>query len=251
MKGKLNIKYISIVTVLMAIGILAVWNSTRDSQWKRDLKLVADLNEIYIFPYINGNDYLTDESEIAHKQALEASKEKMYIFMSLLKNPDRVYRKYRDSLQEIFGNIRKIEGDEEDYVIEIWRWEGEKRLFVGLEEVEKYSYFVRTETEGRVQVQCIQFVGINIYSTYHLIGDAENEYLVLTGRVSGKLYGPGLAIEIWQETDGIYIPVEMKQKRDITGAEVRYEGVDDGLGSYIFYETVGTDAYSFNNTMLI
>lgn len=215
------------------------------------LQKVKILNEEYINQAAE-NNYDSEETEIVlRKRAMEASKQKLILFQALLNEPDKVYSKYSGELPEIYGNVRKIENNQENTHIEVWECAGEGRLFVGLDSpYQKYSYFIRYSEGDNVSVQCLQYVDVVEYTECYLLEEQENKYLVLIGG-RPEMSGKKLVVEAWQVQEQVFIPIEV---RHIYGwsdkLSVEYEGADDELGTYFFRESNGMDVYSFNNTIL-
>lgn len=218
--------------------------------WKQSLRTVERLNEEYIASYFNADDYEYETDVTLRKRALEASKQKLIIFQSLLQQNNIFYSQYKDALTETFGNVYQVDSKTESKGIELWECCSESSLYIGLDNQHiRYSYFLRDSTSRSVQVQCLQYAGMSIYSEYYVLEYGEYEYLVLNGYVP-QIGAVKNGIEIWQKVDGIYVPVEFSHEKNIADIEFEYEGADDNLGEYFFREAEGTDLYSFNNVIM-
>lgn len=242
-----------IIWLLMAgmLIFLATRRNLADEQWKLILQKVRILNEEYINQTAE-NNYDSEEIEmVLRKQAMEASKQKLILFQALLNETDKVYSEYSGAMVEIYGNIKKIENNQENTHIEIWECVGEGRLFVGLDSpYQKYSYFIRYSEGNNVSVQCLQYVDIVQYTEYYLLEEQESKYLVLIG-MKPEISGKKLVIEAWQVQEEVFIPIEIQHIYEWSDKlSVEYEGADDELGTYFFEESNGMDVYSFNNTLL-
>lgn len=246
-------KYKYIIWFIMA-GILffiAVRRNSADEQWKLILQKVRILNEEYINQTAENNYDLEENEMVLRKRAMEASKQKLILFQALLNETDKVYLEYSDAMVEIYGNIRKIENNQENTIIEVWECAGEGRLFVGLDSpYQKYSYFIRYSEGDNVSVQCLQYVDIVQYTECYLLEEQERKYLVLIG-LKPELSGKKLVVEVWQVQEQVFIPIEIRHIYELSDKlAVEYEGADDELGTYFFEKSNGTDIYSFNNTLL-
>lgn len=242
-----------IIWLLMAgmLIFLVTRRNLADEQWKLILQKVRILNEEYINQTAE-NNYDSEEIEmVLRKQAMEASKQKLILFQALLNETDKVYSEYSGAMVEIYGNIKKIENNQENTHIEIWECVGEGRLFVGLDSpYQKYSYFIRYSEGNNVSVQCLQYVDIVQYTEYYLLEEQESKYLVLIG-MKPEISGKKLVIEAWQVQEEVFIPIEIQHIYEWSDKlSVEYEGADDELGTYFFEESNGMDVYSFNNTLL-
>lgn len=242
-----------IIWLLMAgmLIFLVTRRNLADEQWKLILQKVRMLNEEYINQTAE-NNYDSEEIEmVLRKRAMEASKQKLILFQALLNERDKVYSEYSGSMIEIYGNIKKIENNQENTYIEIWECAGEGRLFVGLDSpYQKYSYFIRYSEENNVSVQCLQYVDIVQYTEYYLLEEQESKYLVLIG-LKPEISGKKLVVEVWQVQEEVFIPIEIQHSYEWSDKlSVEYEGADDELGTYFFEESNGMDVYSFNNTLL-
>lgn len=246
-------RYKFIIWLLMAgmLIFLVIRGNLADEQWKLILQKVRILNEEYINQTAE-NNYDSEEIEmVLRKRAMEASKQKLILFQALLNETDKVYSKYSSTMMEIYGNIKKIENNQENTHIEIWECAGEGRLFVGLDSpYQKYSYFIRYSEGNNVSVQCLQYVDIVQYTEYYLLEEQESKYLVLIG-MKPEISGKKLVVEAWQAQEQVFIPIEIQHIYEWSDKlSVEYEGADDELGTYFFEESNGMDVYSFNNTLL-
>lgn len=246
-------RYKFIIWLLMAgmLIFLVIRGNLADEQWKLILQKVRILNEEYINQTAE-NNYDSEEIEmVLRKRAMEASKQKLILFQALLNETDKVYSEYSSTMMEIYGNIKKIENNQENTHIEIWECAGEGRLFVGLDSpYQKYSYFIRYSEGNNVSVQCLQYVDIVQYTEYYLLEEQESKYLVLIG-MKPEISGKKLVVEAWQAQEQVFIPIEIQHIYEWSDKlSVEYEGADDELGTYFFEESNGMDVYSFNNTLL-
>lgn len=214
-----------------------------DAPWQSELEKATYLNEKYILPYLND----LNGSDEVRKLALEASKQKLVILQTALQSESYVYNQYKEDLCDAFNELYMLDEKQENASADIWGCAGEGSLHVGVDEMPKYSYFLRLSDNGNVWVQCLQYGGAQHYSECFFIEKEEEIYLILVGnKMSQK------AVEIWQKQDQLFIPVEIKRDYADLIEGVEYEGVDDGMGGYSVGDlnSRGTDLYSLNNTVL-
>lgn len=235
---------IGMICLLFAVSVLTSLG------WKQNLETVEKLNAEYITPYFDADDDEYETDVTLRKRALEASKQRIVIFQTLLQQHDLIYCQYKDILSDAFGNVYQVDSKTESNGVELWECYGESYLYDGLDnKYNRYTYFLRDSNSGSIQVQCLQYAGMANYSEYYNLKYGEYEYLVLNGIVP-QIGAVKNGVEIWQKVNGIYVPVEFSHEKNIAGVEFEYEGADDNLGEYFFREAEGTDLYSFNNVIM-